>query len=58
MGKEINHIIYEGQCKDDVYNGFGRFIYSNGNYYTGNWLDGKRSGYRKLVDKSGRVYEG
>ena len=44
VGKEINHIIYEGQFKDDVYNGFGRFIYSNGNYYIGNWLDGKRSG--------------
>lgn len=42
VGKEINHIIYEGQFKDDVYNGFGRFIYSNGNYYIGNWVDGKR----------------
>ena len=58
VGKEINHIIYEGQFVDDVYNGFGRFIYSNGNYYIGNWLDGKRSGYGKLVDKSGKVYEG
>jgi len=58
VGKEINHIIYEGQFKDDIYNGYGRFIYSNGNYYIGNWLDGKRSGYGKLVDKSGRVYEG
>jgi hypothetical protein len=35
VGKEINHIIYEGQFRDDVYNGFGRFIYSNGNYYIG-----------------------
>ena len=59
VGKEINHIIYEGQFKEDVYNGFGRFIYSNGNYYIGNWLDGKRSGYGKLVEnKTGRVYEG
>jgi hypothetical protein len=58
VGKEINHIIYEGQFKDDIYNGFGRFIYSNGNYYIGNWLDGKRSGFGKLVDKSGRIYEG
>lgn len=58
VGKEINHIIYEGQFRDDVYNGFGRFIYSNGNYYIGSWLDGKRSGQGKLVDKSGRIYEG
>lgn len=58
VGKEINHIIYEGQFVDDVYNGYGRFIYSNGNYYIGNWVDGKRSGYGKLVDKNGKVYEG
>jgi len=35
VGKEINHIIYEGQFIDDIYNGYGRFIYSNGNYYIG-----------------------
>jgi len=58
VGKEINHIIYEGQFVDDVYNGFGRFIYSNGNYYIGNWIDGKRSGFGKLVDNQGKVYEG
>ena len=51
VGKEINHIIYEGQFLNDVYNGFGRFIYSNGNYYIGNWEEGKRSGFGKLVDK-------
>ena len=58
VGKEINHIIYEGQFKDDIYHGYGRFIYSNGNYYIGQWVDGKRSGYGKLIDKQGRVYEG
>lgn len=41
-----------------MYNGFGRFIYSTGNYYIGQWRDGKRSGYGKLVDTKGRVYEG
>lgn len=58
VGKEINHIIYEGQFKNDIYHGYGRYIYSNGNYYIGNWVDGKRSGWAKLVDKSGKVYEG
>lgn len=58
VGKEINHIIYEGQFQDDIYNGYGRFIYGNGNYYLGYWLDGKRNGYGKLVDTNGRVYEG
>lgn len=58
VGKEINHIIYEGQFKNDIYHGYGRYIYSNGNFYLGNWVDGKRSGWGKLVDKSGKVYEG
>jgi len=58
VGKEINHIIYEGQFKNDIYHGYGRYIYSNGNYYIGNWVDGKRSGWGKLVDKSGKTYEG
>ena len=58
VGKEINHIIYEGQFKNDVYHGYGRYIYSNGNYYIGNWIDGKRSGWGKLVDRNGKIYEG
>jgi hypothetical protein len=58
VGKEINHIIYEGQFKNDVYHGFGRYIYANGNFYVGQWIDGKRSGWGKLVDTSGKVYEG
>ena len=58
VGKEINHIIYEGQFKNDQYHGYGRFIYSNGNYYLGNWIDGKRQGWGKLVDKGGKIYEG
>ena len=32
VGKEINHIIYEGQFVNDIYHGYGRYIYSNGNY--------------------------
>ena len=58
LGKEINHIIYEGQFRNDIYHGYGRYIYSNGNYYIGSWQDGKRSGWGKLVDRSGKVYEG
>lgn len=58
VGKEINHIIFEGQFKDDVYHGYGRYIYQNGSYYTGGWIEGKRSGWGTLIDKSGKVYEG
>jgi hypothetical protein len=42
VGKEINHIIYEGQFKNDIYHGYGRYIYSDGDYYIGHWIDGKR----------------
>ena len=42
VGKEINNIIYEGQLREDIYHGYGRYIYTNGNYYIGNWSDGKR----------------
>ena len=56
VGKEINHIIYEGQFKNDIYHGYGRYIYSNGNFYLGNWVDGKRSGWGKLVDKLNRKW--
>ena len=58
VGKEINQIIYEGQFIDDLYEGYGRLIFGNGNYYIGYWLDGKRNGYGKFVDTKGRIYEG
>jgi len=58
LGKEFNNVIYEGQFKDDVYHGFGRFIYTNGNYYIGNWQMGKRSGRGKFVDMNGKTYSG
>ena len=44
VGKEINHSIYEGQLRNNVYHGYGRFIYSNGNYYVGQWVNGKKQG--------------
>ena len=52
------YLRYKGQFKNDIYHGYGRYIYSNGNFYIGMWQDGKRSGWGKLVDKSGKIYEG
>lgn len=31
--------IYEGQYKNDLRNGYGRFIFPNGSYYLGYWKD-------------------
>ena len=59
VGKEINNIIYEGQLKNDIYHGYGRFIYSNGNYYEGQWVNGKKQGLGKLEDSSNcKIYDG
>lgn len=58
VGKEINHTIYEGQFKNDVYHGYGRFIYASGAYYIGQWADGKRSGWGQWVDTNGKVLQG
>ncbi len=58
IGKEINITIYEGQFKNDLYHGYGRFIFANGNYYIGSWQDGKRSGFGKFIEISGKSYAG
>lgn len=36
--------IYEGQYRDGVPNGFGRMIFRNGNFYVGEFSEGKISG--------------
>ena len=58
IGKEINKTIYEGQFKNDVYHGYGRFIYEDASYYIGNWVDGKRDGKGQMVDTNNIVSKG
>ena len=53
-----NGDFYEGQFKNDVYHGYGRFIYASGAYYIGQWADGKRSGWGQWVDTNGKVLQG
>lgn len=51
MGREIAEKgnkpgqIYEGQFSQDKKNGYGRYIYFDGDYYEGMFKDGKKSGW-------------
>jgi hypothetical protein len=43
-----------GDCK----NGFGTLVYSTGESYTGNWVNGTMSGKGKFTSPNGNVFEG
>ncbi len=52
---------YEGGFENDLCNGFGFYTYpkeDSGDYYVGDWKDGKMSGQGKLVFKDGTKQEG
>ncbi len=40
---------YEGEFKDDIINGFGKYTYSDGSYFEGNFVNGVKQGYGKFV---------
>lgn len=50
--------IEEGVYVDGVMNGYGRNIYSNGEYYVGMFQDGNKNGQGKRVYIDGRIEEG
>ena len=49
LGRECEFGIYEGQYVDDEWNGFGRRIIANGDFYLGEWRDGMRNGYGRYI---------
>lgn len=51
-------IIYTGELRDDLPNGFGSITYPNGNRYQGDFLDGKRHGKGMLTTPDGSTFEG
>ena len=56
---EPNGHLYEGQCKNERRDGWGRQIYCDGNYYIGHWKDNKKNGWgKKVYIKSGKIEEG
>ena len=48
-------IIYYGEFFEDKFEGNGKYIYNNGDYYIGKWKDSKRNGKGILIDKKGKI---
>lgn len=51
-------ITYTGDWSNNMPNGTGEGVYSNGNVYNGEWKDGLENGQGKATYTSGDVYEG
>jgi hypothetical protein len=45
-------------CKGNCYDGFGKYSFSNGNIYEGEWKNGQKHGYGTFFWKSGQRFEG
>lgn len=51
--------VYTGQVDEkDIPHGKGKYVYTDGNIYEGDWVDGKRHGKGKYTFVDGNVYEG
>ena len=53
-----NGDFYEGELKDGIQHGQGKYIWANGNIYEGEWSNGKRHGFGLLTLANGSKYEG
>jgi hypothetical protein len=49
---------YEGEWRDDDFNGFGTYIWSEGDKYIGEWRDGQRHGKGTYIFEDGEVIKG
>ncbi|MDR3079160.1 MAG: hypothetical protein LBU15_03945 [Rickettsiales bacterium] len=49
---------YEGDFRDNKFNGWGRRVFASGEQYEGNFKDGKFEGLGKYVHVNGDFYEG
>ena len=54
LGREVYDHIYEGEFKNNLYDGWGRFISHLGVYW-GYWEKGMRHGNGKFVGTNGGV---
>ena len=52
--------IYLGEFKPgtDVKQGYGTYMYPEGDMYQGHWKDNKTNGWGRLIHFDGEVYEG
>ena len=50
---------YEGEKRDTLRHGRGKYIYNDGSYYFGDWVKGKMEGQGQLIDAEGNlIFEG
>jgi hypothetical protein len=49
---------YEGLFEKNLFNGDGRLIYDNGDYYIGQWANGRIDGKGLFVSSDGSTYKG
>jgi len=54
----IKNEVYEGNFKDGIKQGIGKYFYSNGDTYKGYWLDNLRNGFGILKYNNGDWFEG
>ena len=50
--------IYEGEVKNGLYHGKGKFTWADVDVYEGDWVDGKRTGKGTITLPNGVVFEG
>ena len=54
-----NGIKYEGDFKNNVIDGNGKYIWENGSYYIGQWIKGLKHGKGKLYYENNNIkYDG
>ena len=49
--------MYEGDFVNDKYEGKGKGIWENGEYYIGQWKNGLRNGKGTLYNKNGDIIQ-
>lgn len=54
----VNGNVYEGEFKNNSYNGFGNYTSADEWSYSGEWKDNMSNGYGKCIYADGGIYEG
>ena len=49
---------YIGKWKNGMKNGFGRYLYSDGDIYEGEWINDKKEGKGKMIYNDGSIEDG
>ena len=53
-----NFTVSEGLYIDNILEGYGKYLFNNGDYYEGYFKNGKMDGKGKYIWKEGEIYEG